>query len=149
MKCPKCGADNPDYAIYCGSCTEELPKETAMPTGPRTCPACHKENPPGQKFCGDCGARIDAEPSEGPAFPDEEEAGPEPGWLEPGSVSYSWMALDWTLRWAMMAFVGIVAGIVFIGVAINTGESDMMGFAVFFLILGAIGAIFTWFNLRK
>lgn len=24
MKCPKCGAENPDYAYYCGSCASEL-----------------------------------------------------------------------------------------------------------------------------
>ncbi len=149
MRCPKCGADNPDYAIYCGSCSEELPEVSAIPAGPRTCPKCRRENPQGQKFCGDCGASLDLEPSEGPAFPDEDEEGPEPGWLEPGSISYSWMAFDWKLRWGMLGVLGILIGIVFIGVAFNTGDSDMFGFAVVFLILGAIGALVTWLNMRK
>jgi|GEM_PF-2322231 predicted nucleic acid-binding Zn ribbon protein len=27
MKCPKCGAENPEYAHYCGSCSEKLVKD--------------------------------------------------------------------------------------------------------------------------
>jgi hypothetical protein len=27
MKCPSCGADNPDYTFYCGSCARELPRQ--------------------------------------------------------------------------------------------------------------------------
>ena len=30
MKCPKCGAGNPDYAVYCGSCSA-LIKEAKRP----------------------------------------------------------------------------------------------------------------------
>ena len=31
MKCPKCGADNPDYVVYCGSCSHTI-KEFEKPT---------------------------------------------------------------------------------------------------------------------
>lgn len=27
MKCPKCGAENPEYAYYCGKCGKKLIKE--------------------------------------------------------------------------------------------------------------------------
>ena len=26
MECPKCGAENPDYAVYCGSCAALIKK---------------------------------------------------------------------------------------------------------------------------
>lgn len=26
MECPKCGAENPDYAVYCGSCSALIKK---------------------------------------------------------------------------------------------------------------------------
>ena len=49
----------------------------------------------------------------------------------------------------ILGVLGILIGIVFIGVGFNTGNSDMFGFAIIFLILGAIGAVITWFNMRK
>lgn len=26
VKCPSCGAENPDYGFYCGRCAKELPR---------------------------------------------------------------------------------------------------------------------------
>ena len=56
MKCSKCGADNPDYALYCGKCASELPRKPPAKTP--GCPNCGKENPKGQKFCGNCGTKL-------------------------------------------------------------------------------------------
>ena len=32
MKCPNCGAENPDYAVFCGKCAGSM-KESEQPTG--------------------------------------------------------------------------------------------------------------------
>ena len=47
MECPKCGAENPDHAFYCGRCAGELPR-TAIVQGvepaERTTPAARAKN---------------------------------------------------------------------------------------------------------
>ncbi len=147
MKCPACGAVNPDYAFFCGKCAASLPRVPAQPTGARICPKCRSSNPEGQKFCGNCGLNLDEGMPEGPAYPDSDS--PEPGWLEPGSTSFWVMKLDWKLRWAMVGFVGIFMGIIFAVVAAQSGDPEMWGFSLFFLVAGALGAFATWLNLGR
>ena len=45
MKCPKCQAENPDEAKFCGKCATKL--EVA-------CPQCGKSNSPDNSFCIEC-----------------------------------------------------------------------------------------------
>ncbi len=147
VKCPRCGKDNPDYSVYCGACASELPKAPPPEnTGPQTCSRCKAKNPAGQKFCGECGTDLSEGPIDPPAFPDKEEG---PGWLEEGSTSYWLMTFDWKLRWAMMAVVGIIMGLIFTGVAATSNGPDLWGFAVLFLVVGILGAIVTALNLSK
>jgi class 3 adenylate cyclase/tetratricopeptide (TPR) repeat protein len=49
MKCPRCQADNPSGARFCGQCAAPLVAG---------CPACGAGNPPGNKFCGQCAAPL-------------------------------------------------------------------------------------------
>lgn len=49
MKCPTCGAENPENKTYCGDCGSKL---VAI------CPKCQCKNPPSNKFCGDCGYEL-------------------------------------------------------------------------------------------
>ncbi|HEA65629.1 MAG TPA: zinc ribbon domain-containing protein [Desulfobacterales bacterium] len=59
MKCPKCQHENPDEAVFCGSCGAKLSL---------VCPQCGAENPPMNKFCMKCGLNLTI-PSE-PAIKD-------------------------------------------------------------------------------
>lgn len=61
MRCPKCGAENPDYAVYCGKCAAELRKAANTSGNVRKCPVCGSESPEGGQYCSRCGAII-AEP---------------------------------------------------------------------------------------
>jgi len=78
-KCPKCGADNPDYAFFCGKCSSDLrdasgkiiqtsdlqpePQkepagEKAQPGGP--IPIQPRTTPPQLIFCTWCGRQVNA-----------------------------------------------------------------------------------------
>src|SRR6516165_8232431 len=57
MRCPGCGAINPDGKTFCHQCGAPLPL---------LCPACGGENPGGKKFCGDCGTNLNLSGSRGP-----------------------------------------------------------------------------------
>ncbi|MBE0635248.1 zinc ribbon domain-containing protein [Candidatus Bipolaricaulota bacterium] len=68
MKCGKCGADNPDYAIYCGKCGNDLPKASpsALRTQESDSTPTAAPQPSAQwaktetKFCSKCGKEISA-----------------------------------------------------------------------------------------
>jgi len=49
MNCPKCQAENPEVANFCGECGAELG---------RVCPKCNYLNPPQFKFCNKCGSSL-------------------------------------------------------------------------------------------
>ncbi len=49
MKCPKCKAENPEVANFCGECGAELE---------RVCPKCNYLNLPQFKFCNKCGSTL-------------------------------------------------------------------------------------------
>ena len=51
MKCPKCEAENPESAKFCGECGTKLEK---------VCPNCQHPNPPQFKFCNECGQNLTA-----------------------------------------------------------------------------------------
>lgn len=83
-KCPKCGNEVQDDAVFCDQCGTRLPEKTAStpeqpsvapaatpePAVPAaapaqtaaevTCPACGARNLPGEAFCQDCGAKLAA-----------------------------------------------------------------------------------------
>ncbi|MBI5361362.1 MAG: tetratricopeptide repeat protein [Planctomycetes bacterium] len=60
MKCPGCGADNPDGVKFCGECGVKLAN---------ICPSCGAQNPPNVKFCGECGTPLAKKPAVPPAQP--------------------------------------------------------------------------------
>ncbi|HET7340616.1 MAG TPA: adenylate/guanylate cyclase domain-containing protein [Methylomirabilota bacterium] len=51
MNCPRCQADNPAGARFCGQCAAPLVA---------ACRACGAVNPPSNKFCGQCAAPLEA-----------------------------------------------------------------------------------------
>lgn len=51
VKCPHCGATNPEGRKFCGECGQSIVVGLV-------CPSCGKVNEKGQKFCGDCGTRL-------------------------------------------------------------------------------------------
>jgi len=58
MKCPKCQAELPDNAKFCGVCGQSLKAE-------RVCPQCGQVNPQDFQFCLQCGRAL-AEPVPSP-----------------------------------------------------------------------------------
>ncbi len=109
--------------------------------GEMTCPNCGASNRDGATFCDSCGEPLvagvtrpmDSEDSEGvdTGMDDDEPL------LEKGGLT-GLMALDWTLRFAIVAVIGIVVGFITIGM----GE---YGFSVFFFLLGVVGIVGTWY----
>lgn len=86
IKCPQCGTENLDGALFCDECgaslTEEAPTPPETPTpseaappevvpqeAPETppaeaevgikCPSCGHQNPPNARFCENCGASLE------------------------------------------------------------------------------------------
>lgn len=88
IKCPQCGMENLDGALFCDECgasltevsaqpseaapeeaaptevapsAEAAPAEVAPPVvGALKCPSCGHENPPDARFCENCGAALTA-----------------------------------------------------------------------------------------
>ena len=52
-----------------------------------------------------------------------------------------WMAIDWLLRFALVAVIGIVAGVATLGMGVYD-------FSAFFFILGIVGVAGTWYMLE-
>ena len=52
MECKKCGANNPDEAVFCAQCGARL-------NGKSACPSCGRLNDEENNFCGFCGVRLD------------------------------------------------------------------------------------------
>lgn len=101
IKCPQCGTENLDGALFCDECgaslTEvaaqpeeaapseaapveapaEAPAEVAPPVvGALKCPTCGHENPPDARFCENCGATLTAPASAPTPTPAPAEAPP-------------------------------------------------------------------------
>jgi class 3 adenylate cyclase/tetratricopeptide (TPR) repeat protein len=57
VKCPACGALNPEGKRFCADCGVPLPVQ---------CPACGTANAARNRFCGDCGTALPATPMPGP-----------------------------------------------------------------------------------
>ncbi len=84
IKCPQCGTENLDGALFCDECGASLSEVAAAPAeapaegpaeaapevaapeaappmvGALKCPSCGHENPPDARFCESCGAAISA-----------------------------------------------------------------------------------------
>ena len=58
MKCPSCGADNPEGQKFCGNCGHRLEGPPGARFGLVRCPNCGFENPEGRRYCADCGSMI-------------------------------------------------------------------------------------------
>jgi membrane protease subunit (stomatin/prohibitin family) len=59
VRCPKCGALNPESAKFCASCGEDLSAGQAHPQAAgASCPKCGTANAPGAKFCSNCGSQL-------------------------------------------------------------------------------------------
>lgn len=80
MKCPSCGAENPDDYRFCARCGTDM---TSVPEpepaveepevkGP-VCPKCGTENPVGYGYCSKCGAKLEPAPEPETEDPKEEE----------------------------------------------------------------------------
>lgn len=101
IKCPQCGTENLDGALFCDECgasltdvqpeagapagTAEAPAGQEAEVAPaevapaevaeRSCPSCGHKNPPDAQFCENCGAKI-AEEAPAPVEPAPAEAAP-------------------------------------------------------------------------
>ena len=51
--CPKCGAKNPENAIFCVQCGKKLDQKLTV-----KCPSCGVENAKNAKFCVECGETL-------------------------------------------------------------------------------------------
>lgn len=79
MKCPSCGADNPDDNRFCYKCGVDM--TIAPEPEPETevegveCPKCGHLNPLEYGFCAKCGGRLDPEAVHEKSSPKEEHTG--------------------------------------------------------------------------
>jgi len=58
MKCPNCGAENPEGQKFCGNCGHSLEGPPQARLGLVKCPNCGFDNPKGRRYCADCGSMI-------------------------------------------------------------------------------------------
>lgn len=89
MKCPVCGAENADNAIFCNQCNtwilskrfeEAVPHDTAVSLDRTRCPVCGAENERNAIYCSQCDSWILGEKYQDPLPPAApvEEPTPEP-----------------------------------------------------------------------
>ncbi len=96
IKCPQCGTENLDGALFCDECGASLSEVSAQPSeaapaeapaeapveaappvvGALKCPSCGHENPPDARFCENCGAALTAPASPPAPTPAPAEAPP-------------------------------------------------------------------------
>jgi len=70
MKCPKCGAENPEDSLYCGECGKPVRTVTDLKPLPPTCPHCGAAMGETDRFCGSCGKRPTGKDTAEPAGPE-------------------------------------------------------------------------------
>lgn len=77
-KCPNCGAETAQNALFCAVCGTKLPQpEPPTPAGPKFCAVCGNPLAPGVRFCNACGNPV-AQPEKPAAEPEPAPAEPEP-----------------------------------------------------------------------
>ena len=136
--CPKCGTEIGVPSPYCPSCGAEVPLHSTLTLDKNTlvykkCPVCGAENPETTQVCNECGIDF--------------ATGLISGGPGQGGLWHSLMVLDWKIRWASLAIGGILMGVVFSIEALDSGNNDIAGFALFFFLLGIIGVVATYMNL--
>lgn len=63
MFCPNCGTDNPNSAVFCGSCGCALPRvQKEVQPSVQYCPKCGQKIDSGAAFCGNCGLSLGTAP---------------------------------------------------------------------------------------
>ena len=62
MKCPNCGAENPEGQKFCGGCGRSLDVPPQARLGLVKCPNCGFDNAAGRRYCSDCGSMIPRTP---------------------------------------------------------------------------------------
>ena len=108
------------------------------------CPKCGASNRDGASYCDSCGEalvpglrpRSDSVDDDGS---EDEGGGSEPLVGSGGLVG--WMAMDWFLRFAIVAVIGIVAGVATLAIGVYA-------YSAFFFILGVVGIVGTWYLLK-
>ena len=108
------------------------------------CPSCGATNRDGASYCDSCGTPLTARlpsrsPSEGDD-PGQDLTAPPERVLDSGGI-VGWMAFDWTARFVLVAFFGILIGFVTLGMALYL-------WAGFFFLLAAVGIAGTWYMLH-
>ncbi|MEN6480358.1 MAG: zinc-ribbon domain-containing protein [Anaerolineales bacterium] len=69
MKCPSCGNETQEDAIFCDQCGFRLPGAAPAAPAAGMCRQCGAANTPGELFCSECGAPLDAPAPEVSAAP--------------------------------------------------------------------------------
>ena len=62
LKCPSCGAKNPEGQKLCGECDASMSGPPMQGAGVLKCPNCGFANPEGRRYCSDCGSMIPRTP---------------------------------------------------------------------------------------
>lgn len=57
-RCPACGAELMEGAVFCCICGAKVPEVTNSPEGQKVCPQCHAAVDPEDAFCSLCGADL-------------------------------------------------------------------------------------------
>lgn len=57
-RCPACGAELMEGAVFCSLCGTRIPEAANSPEGQKVCPQCHAAVDPEDAFCSLCGADL-------------------------------------------------------------------------------------------
>ncbi len=108
------------------------------------CPKCGATNRDVASYCDSCGEPLVAgleRPDESDRLDVSDDAGADREPLLGSGGLVGWMAVDWFLRFAIVAVIGIVGGVITLGMG-------SFGFSGFFFVLGIVGIAGTWYMLK-
>ena len=163
MECPKCGAENPEYAAYCGNCSAQLWRRRiseGVKGNGLACQSCGNENAPEDRYCRACGSYL------------LQEEVAEEGWTKtygiPGfyesSISdgprgaeirtwFSFLGFEETTRyprWMITSMIWFVLGLtLFLGLlliseALKADRTDMVGLGLGIVAVDILAAHFLY-----